>query len=146
MPRNLISKSRLVIRVASGDSNEIPRAILIAVVRLLCAAIAVAACFVDSLAQDYGTLGYTKRGNHWEGLRTVPISGGIQLLSARVVGQQRRVVPPRNAPYPWDATAFARFWLPEDQQITFTIQQIRPQSSPYVLDRVDHQWTAGRAN
>jgi hypothetical protein len=101
----------------------------------------------EILGQTYDpSLQYTRRGRHYEGLRTIPIAGNLQLLSARAVVNSQ-VRGPDAAAFPgWEEFARLRFHLPRADRVTITVRQLRSGSTYYLLDRVEGTWTPGSVN
>jgi hypothetical protein len=93
-------------------------------------------------------LQYAERGSHWEGLREIPISGGVELLSARLIadGAERGEIPPPSSE--WGDRARLRFYLPSEDRgrVTVTVRQFRSGSTYYLLDRVSAAWNPGSVN
>jgi hypothetical protein len=111
-----------------------------------CVAAAVTVC-VEILAQSYEPeLQYKQRGSHYEGLRAIPISGSVQLLSARVIVDDRQGPATSASALAWGDRARLRFYLPKRDSVTVTVRQLRSGSTYYVLDRVEATWNTGTVN
>jgi hypothetical protein len=98
---------------------------------------------------------YQQRGDREEGLRTIPVAGGLQveLVSARIEGPASTSQPPTPASFTWAETVTVRFYLPEPDDAFLTVRQLRAQASYYWLTfparreaRLAGKWTAGATN
>ena len=87
-----------------------------------------------------------ERGSHYEGLASIPISGGVQLLSARIIvdGPERGAAAPRSSE--WGDRVKLRFYLPSEDRVTVTVRQLRSGSTYYLLDRVVAAWRPRSVN
>lgn len=87
-------------------------------------------------------LQYGPRGDHYEGLRAVPVGGSdIALLGAHV--------DYREDSSEWPQSLHLRFYLPPDEEsVHVTVRQLRSRSTYYWLDRVlpSAPWAPGNTN